>query len=273
MPTVHSNGINIYYESVGTGAPLLLLHGLGSCTEDWELQLPAFARHFRVIAAGMRGHGRSARPPGPYSVPQMAADVLGLLDALKVESAHIVGLSMGGMVAFQLAVDRPERVRSLVIVNSGPALVPRTAGEWLRVQQRLALARLFPPARSGRFLSQRLFPKPEQEEMRQQLVERWARNDQRAYLASMRALVGWSVLDRIGAIQQPVLVISGDRDYTPVESKRAYVARLPNARLLVIEDSGHATPIDQSERFNAVVLDFLQSLAGAPDNTTVTGER
>ena len=271
MPTVHTNSINMYYESRGEGSPLLLLHGLGSCTEDWELQLPAFAGHYRVIVADMRGHGRSDKPPGPYSVPQMGADVLGLLDALKVESTHVVGLSMGGMVAFQLAVDRPERVRSLVIVNSGPALVPRTTGEWLRVQQRLALARLFPPARSGRFLSRRLFPKPEQEEMRQQLIERWARNDQKAYLASMRALVGWSVLDRIGGIQQPVLVVSGDRDYTPVESKREYAARLPNARLVVIEDSGHATPIDQSERFNAVVLEFLLSLDGAPDNSTVAG--
>lgn len=271
MPTVHTNGIDMYYESVGAGPPLLLLHGLGSCTEDWELQIPAFARHFRVITADMRGHGRSDKPPGPTSVPQMAADVLGLLDALEIEAAHIVGLSMGGMVAFQLAVDRPERVHSLVIVNSGPALVPRTAGEWLRVQQRLALARLFPPARSGRFISQRLFPKPEQEEMRQQLVERWARNDQRAYLASMRALVGWSVLDRVGAIRQPVLIISGDRDYTPVESKRNYMARLQNARLVVIEDSGHATPIDQSERFNACVLDFLLSLNGAPADSAAMG--
>ena len=273
MPTLLRNGFNMYYELVGEGVPLLLLHGLGSCAEDWELQLPAFARHFQVVAADMRGHGRSDKPPGPYSVPQMAGDVLGLLDALEIESTHIVGLSMGGMVAFQLVVSRPERVRSLVIVNSAPALVPRTAGEWLRVQQRLALARLFPPARSGQFLSQRLFPKPEQEEMRQQLIERWARNDRRAYLASMRALVGWSVMDQIGVIRQPVLVISGDRDYTPVESKRAYVTRLPNARLMVIEDSGHATPIDQSERFNAGVLDFLLSLNSAPAIMTVTGER
>jgi pimeloyl-ACP methyl ester carboxylesterase len=164
---------------------------------------------------------------------------------------------MGGMIAFQLAVDRPERVRSLTVVNSAPALVPRTVGEWLRIRQRLMLARLFGPARTARFLSRRLFPKPEQEAMRAQLIERWAANDPDAYLASMRALVGWSVLDRVGGIGCPVLVISGDRDYTAADSKREYTSRIPGAQLVIFEDSGHATPIDQAGRFNACVLAFL----------------
>jgi pimeloyl-ACP methyl ester carboxylesterase len=260
MPTVHTNNITMHYEEAGQGEPLLLLHGLGSSSDDWELQIPVFAQHYRVIAPDARGHGRSDKPPGPYSVPLMAADALGLLDALGVASAHVVGLSMGGMVAFQLAVDCPERVRSLVIVNSGPALVPRTVNDRLRVRQRLLLARLFSPARSGKFISRRLFPKPEQEEARVQLIERWARNDPAAYRASMRALVGWSVLDRVGAIRCPVLVISGDRDYTPAEAKREYTARIPGARLVVFADSGHATPIDQAERFNEMVLEFLDGV-------------
>jgi pimeloyl-ACP methyl ester carboxylesterase len=260
MPTVRTNHIDMYYEEAGQGEPLLLLHGLGSSCDDWELQIPLFAQHYWVIVPDMRGHGRSDKPPGSYSVPMMAADALGLLDALDVGAAHIVGLSMGGMIAFQLAVDCPERVKSLVIVNSGPALVARTAGEWLRIRQRLLLARLFSPARSGRFISRRLFPKPEQEEARVQLIERWARNDPQAYRASMRALVGWSVLDRIGAIRCPVLVISGDRDYTPVDAKREYTVRIPGARLVVFDDSGHATPIDQAERFNETVLKFLETV-------------
>ncbi len=262
MPTVQTNNITMHYEEAGQGEPLLLLHGLGSSAEDWELQMPAFAQRYRVIVPDARGHGRTDKPPGPYSVPQMAADARGLLDVLGVASAHIVGLSMGGMIAFQMAVDGPERVRSLVIVNSGPALVPRTFNEWLRVRQRLLLARLFSPARSARFLSRRLFPRPEQEEARVQLIERWGRNDPAAYRAAMRALVGWSVLDRVRDIRCPVLVIAGDRDYTPVEAKRAYADLIPGARLVVFEDSGHATPIDQAERFNEVVLGFLEGGVG-----------
>ena len=144
----------------------------------------------------------------------MAADVFGLLDALGIDAAHVVGLSMGGMIAFQMAVDRPERVRSLVIVNSGPELVARTLNERLRVWQRLALARLFKPARTAQFLGPRLFPKAEQAELREQFIAQWAQNDPRAYRAAMRALVGWSVLDRVGWLHCPTLVISGDRDYT-----------------------------------------------------------
>lgn len=261
MPRCRSNGIELAYEVAGQGEPLLFLHGLGSRGEDWAMQAPCFATRYRVITADMRGHGASEKPPGPYGVPMMAADVAGLLDWLGVESAHVVGLSMGGMIAFQLAVDRPERIRSLVIVNSGPALVPRTPGEWLRVQQRLLLARLFGPARTGRFLSRRLFPKPEQEALRMQFIERWALNDRTAYLAALRALIGWSVLDRVGHIRCPVLVISGDRDYTPADVKRVYTAMIPRAHFVLIEDSGHATPIDQADIFNRCVLDFLTRAA------------
>lgn len=262
MASAQVNGLAMAYQEDGAGEALLLLHGLGSCSDDWELQLPTFAGQYRVIAPDMRGHGRSEKPPGPYSVPMMAADVIGLMDHLGVTAAHVVGLSMGGMIAFQLAVDCPERVRSLTIVNSGPALVPRTVGEWLRVRQRLLLARFFGPTRSALFLSHRLFPKPDQEAVRAQFIERWSANDPAAYLASMRALIGWSVMDRIDRINCPVLVISGDRDYTPAAAKRAYTALLSRGKLVIFEDSGHATPIDQADRFNTCVLDFLSGTNG-----------
>ena len=260
MPTVRSNGIALTYDIAGVGEPLLLLHGLGSRSQDWLLQVPVFAERFQVITADMRGHGRSDKPSGPYSVPMMAADVVGLLDALAIPSVHIVGLSMGGMIAFQLALDYPERVRRLIVVNSTPALAPRTLAERLRVAQRLALARLFSPERTGRFLSRRLFPKPDQAPLREMLIAQWAENDPAAYRAAMRALVGWSVIDRVGELRCPTLVISGDRDYLPLDAKRAYTALIPGARLVVIEDSGHATPIDQPDQFNACVLEFLSGV-------------
>lgn len=260
MPTLQTNGIELYYETTGQGESLLLLHGLGSRGEDWAFQVPAFAQAYRVLTVDLRGHGRSARPPGPYSLPQMAADGIGLLDGLGIESTHVIGLSMGGMIAFQLAVDRPERIRSMVIVNSGPALVARTGAEWLQIRQRLILARLFGPAQTGKFLSKRLFPKPEQADLRDQFIDQWAVNDKKAYLAVIQALVGWSVVDRVQQIGCPVLVISGDRDYTPLSRKQEYTALIPGAKLLVIEDSGHATPVDQPDKFNACVFEFLDKV-------------
>jgi pimeloyl-ACP methyl ester carboxylesterase len=106
-------------------------------------------------------------------------------------------------------------------------------------------------------LGKRIFPKPEQEELRRTFVERWAENDKRAYLDATRGLVGWSVSERLGEIRCPTLVVAADEDYSPVEVKRAYTVNIPGAELVVIEDSRHGTPVDQPERFNAVLLEFL----------------
>jgi pimeloyl-ACP methyl ester carboxylesterase len=259
MPTAHVNGIDLYYEELGSGPPLLLLHGLGSSSRDWELQVPAFAATYRVIACDVRGHGRSAKPPSPYSVSGFAADVAALLGHLETGPAMVVGISMGGMIAFQLAVDAPEMVAKLVIVNSGPELILRTWGERIQGLQRLAVVQLLGMAGTARFLAPRLFPMPEQEELRRTFTERWLENDKRAYMASLRALLGWSVADRLGEIRCPVLVIAADQDYTPVSAKEAYVAKLPRAELVVIPDSRHATPVDQPEAFNRAVLDFCRA--------------
>ncbi|RMG99940.1 MAG: alpha/beta fold hydrolase [Chloroflexi bacterium] len=257
MPHKQVNGVSLYYEVHGEGEPLLLLHGLGSSVRDWERQIPVFSRYYQVIGIDMRGHGRSDKPPGPYTVSLFAQDTAALLRALQLPPAHIIGISMGGMIAFQLAVDTPELVRSLVIVNSGPELIPKTWREKLMVWQRLFIIRLLGMRRMGEFLAPRLFPRPDQAEERAELIARWAENDKQAYLAAMRALIGWSVADHLDKITCPVLVLAADGDYTPVSDKEAYVARLPNARLQVIADSRHATPIDQTELFNTAVLQFL----------------
>ena len=109
-----------------------------------------------------------------------------------------------------------------------------------------------------------LFPKPEQVELRLKIERRWPRNDKRAYLSSLDAIIGWGVRAQISKITCPTLVVSGDRDYTPVANKQAYVDEMLNARLVVIEDSRHATPMDQPEAFNQQLLHFLTELDGTP---------
>ena len=260
MPIADVNAISLYYEEEGQGEPLLLLHGLGTDGRSWEYQRAYFAQEFRVIVVDVRGHGRSARPPGPYSVAQFAADVFALLDQLHIDRFHLVGLSMGGMIGFQMAVDQPERLRSLTVVNSGPELVPQNLKErWQIVQRRLVL-NFMSMEKIGQFIGGRLFPEPEQAEYLAMFVQQMRENDPKAYRAATNALIGWSVRTRLGRIQCPVLVISGDMDYTPVANKEAYVRQLPTARLLVIENSRHGTPIDQPEVFNTAVRHFLHTL-------------
>ena len=260
MPHADVNTISLYYEEEGQGEPLLFLHGLGSDGRSWEYQREYFANDFRVIVVDVRGHGRSAKPPGPYSVPQFAADIFALLDHLQIDRFHLVGLSMGGMIGFQMAVDQPERFKSLTVVNSGPELVPQTWKErWQIVQRRLVL-NVMSMEKIGTFIGERLFPEPHQAEYKVKFVQQMQENDPKAYRAATNALIGWSVRAKLDRIQCPVLVVSGDMDYTPVANKEAYVRQMPTARLHVIQNSRHATPIDQPEALNTAVRHFLHTV-------------
>jgi len=262
MPRIRVRDIWLHYEESGAGEPLLLIHGLGSSGRDWEMQVPFFARDYRVVAFDLRGHGESDKPRGPYTMPQFAADTAGLIQALGIAPGHVVGISLGGMIALQLAVDRPELVKSLVVVNSGPEFIVRTFKERLAVLQRFLVVRLVGMRKMGEILARRLFPKPEQEALRAMLAERWAANDPRAYRDAMRAIVGWSVADRLGEIDIPTLVVAADEDYTPVWAKEAYVAKMPRAELAVIRDARHAVPVERPDEFNAVVAAFLARQRG-----------
>ena len=260
MSLLPVNDIQIYYELQGAGTPVLFLHGLGSSSNGWAWQRDVFAAQYQVILADVRGHGRSSKPPGPYSVPTFAADIVGLLDGLDVTAVHVVGLSMGGMIGFQMAVDYPERVKSLTVINSGPELVAHSWKERLFIWQRKLLLNTLSMEKIGQAIGGRLFPEPEQAAYKEMFVAEFVKNDKAAYKAATNALFGWSVRDRIGRIQCPVLVLASDQDYTPVSAKEAYVAEIPHARLVVIENSRHAAPIDQPDVVNTAVMDFLAEI-------------
>ncbi len=260
MPVVNLESIALYYEEYGAGEALLFLHGLGTDGRSWEYQRDLFAEQYRVILIDVRGHGRSAKPPGPYSVPQFAQDIFALLEHLKIDAFHLVGLSMGGMIGFQMAVEQPERLRSLTIVNSGPELIAQNWKERWQILQRRLVLNFTSMEKIGEFIGERLFPEPHLAEYKTLFVQQMRENDPKAYKAATNALIGWSVRGQLGRVQCPVLVISGDMDYTPVANKEAYVREMPTARLQVIANSRHGTPIDQPEAFNTAVLQFLHSV-------------
>ncbi|OYT94137.1 MAG: 3-oxoadipate enol-lactonase, partial [Pseudomonas sp. PGPPP3] len=258
------DGCQLHYEDYGHGTPLLLVHGLGSSTLDWESQIPVLSPLYRVIVIDLRGHGRSDKPDEHYSIAGFAEDVAALIEHLQLGTVHLVGISMGGMIGFQLGVDRPELLRSLTIVNSGPEVKAKSFADCVQIAKRWSLSRLLSLETIAKGLGKLLFPKPEQVELRLKIERRWPRNDKRAYLSSLDAIIGWGVRAQISKITCPTLVVSGDRDYTPVANKQAYVDEMFNARLVVIEDSRHATPMDQPEAFNQQLLHFLTELDGTP---------
>jgi pimeloyl-ACP methyl ester carboxylesterase len=257
MPKLQANGIELHYEATGEGQPVLFIHGLGSSCRDWEMQMPVFSKQYRVVSFDLRGHGQSQKPPGPYSMSLFAKDTAELTRSLGIAPVHVVGISLGGMIAFQLGVDHPELVKSLVIVNAGPEVVIRTMKDRWNVFLRFATVRLLGMRKMGEVLGRRLFPREEQADIQKLFVKRWAENDTRAYLDTLRAIVGWSVTDRIQDINLPTLVVAADGDYTPVSAKQAFVSKMPQVELVVIPDSRHATPVDSPEKFNEAVMSFL----------------
>lgn len=264
MPLLKVHDVQLHYELEGdaNNEVILFLHGLGSSTRDWEAQLPHFRSRYRLLAIDMRGHGRSDKPAGPYSMKQFARDVIGVLDALKIDRVHVVGLSMGGMIAFQLAVDYPQRLQSMTIINSGPAVVVRTFKDRIGVWMRFGIVRLLGMRKMGETLAKRLFVDADQEALRQTFIQRWSENDPRAYLDAMRAIVGWSVADHIGRLKIPTLIVAADQDYTPVAAKEAYIAQMPNATLKIIENARHAVAAERPEALNKVVDEFITSQSG-----------
>lgn len=260
MPYLSVDSTRLYYDETGSGPPLLLIHGLGSSGRDWREQVNAFADRYRVIRIDLRGHGRSDRPRGPYAMPEFAREAAVLLRFLNAVPAHVVGLSMGGMVALQLAADAPALIRSLVVVNSAADTRIQTLQDfWFYVSRRTAV-QVLGMRRVGKLIARRLFVEPGQEELRTEFVRRWAENDKKGYLWSVDAIIGWSVWDRLGAIPAPTLLVAAEHDYTPIAEKNRIVAEMRRAELAVVNGARHALPVERPAVFNARVGRFLEQV-------------
>jgi pimeloyl-ACP methyl ester carboxylesterase len=260
MPLADNGGVRIAWESSGTGDPVLFLHGLGGSLLDWEAQVAPFAAKYRVIRLDVRGHGGSDKPNGRYEIEEFTSDAVAVLRAAGAGRAHVVGISMGGMIALQLAVDAPGMVRSLVLVNTGPEVKAENAAERFALWQRRILTRFLSMEKFATILAGRLFPDPGQEAMRAEFRRRWTMNDPRAYRESYLALLRWSVADRVHLIREPALVVHAELDYTTLERKERWAKKLPNARMVTIAGGRHAVSMDRAEEFNRVVLEFLDTV-------------
>ncbi len=263
MPYAAVNGIRLHYRHLGAdrdpeAPPLVMLHGLGCSSEDWDMQEPAFTPHHRLILPCLRGFGRSDKPTGCYTIPGFAEDVLALLDELDLRRFHLLGYSMGGAVALQMAVERPERIASLVLVNSQASFEVTYWREQLMKLYRIGMGSARGLERMTRVLNRQCFPEPHQQALRNEMTRRHLRNHKPSYLAAIQALAGWSVVPRLREVQAPVLVVSGDQDFVPAKDRIALVRQLRNAHFELVRNSRHATPYDQSSVFNELVLSFLR---------------
>jgi len=245
--------VKIAWERHGAGAPLLLIHGLGYARWGWEPVLEGLARSFDVILFDNRGIGESDAPPGPYTAAELAVDALQVLDEAGVERAHVLGTSLGGMVAQELALSHPARVDRLVLACTtpgGPESFPMP-------EQTVALMQSGATLR--RFVENALAPEPDQE-----IVERILRHREataqplEAWTAQAAAGAAFDALDRVAGIAAPTLILHGTADAVVDSRNTALLAlRIPDARVELFPGGGHLFFWEQPERFVEVVTEFL----------------
>jgi len=262
VPTIRANGIQVSYEIHGAGRPLLLIAGLGVGKWIWYKQIPTFSLHFQTIVFDNRGIGASEWGDAPATIRTFADDAAALLGALGIERAHILGASLGGFIAQELALTHPEIVERLVLVCTsfgGPhhvAAAPEImraflSPEGLNTEERVRAG--LPIAFTTRFLAEH--PDAIEDLVRRRLAHPVS---EQTFLAQIHAAMAFDAESRVSAIRAPTLVITGDEDLLiPPENSRNLAARIPTARLAIIERAGHAVFIEQADVFNRIVVDFL----------------
>ncbi len=287
---VEVNDINIYYEIHGEGEPLLLIEGLGYSTWMWFKQIPAFSREYKVIIFDNRGVGNTDKPDSEYTIGMMADDTAGLLKALGEDSAHVLGVSMGGFIAEELALRYPDMVKSLVLVSTssaGKGSMPMGSNLWSSFVKLWGLMPdvlefsgkgsipminsfgLTPEKRIRYGLS--LAFTPEYFETHAEEVDRivgWRlANPQPSYgwKRQLMAGIGFEASDRVSRIKALTLVVTGSEDRVVLpESSKRLAEEIPNSRIVTLEGTGHLLFIEKAEEFNKIVLNFLHEASNEP---------
>jgi 3-oxoadipate enol-lactonase len=261
MPFASNNGTKIYWDEQGAGPPILLIMGLGYPSPMWYRTRPVLANSYRTIAFDNRGVGQSDVPPGPYSMAAMADDAAAVLDAAGVSRAHVYGVSMGGMIAQELALSYPQRVQSLVLgctAAGGPSAVRAepAAREMLR-----AIASM--PAGQG---AEAAVPFIYDSGTPQSLIDediavrRRLFAQREGYQAQVQAILAWESYSRLPEITAPTLVIHGKNDcLVPKGNGELIASRIPAARLVLLERAGHLFSTDQPDAAHAAIQEFLSS--------------
>ena len=263
--TVQANGQQLYYEVHGDGPPLLLVMGIGYDSSLWTLaQVPALSTQFQVVLVDNRDAGRSSKATHPYRISDMADDLAGLLDALGIARSHLLGLSMGGMIAQEFALRHPDRLDRLVLSGTGAAparaaVDPIRIWSWVKAND--ATGEVFGGQQFVSLFSTSFLRNHQAVRDTAELI---ASNpypmSPEAYQRQADAYGQFDALDRLGAIAAPTLVVVGEQDLvTPPWIAKEVAAAIPGARFELIRGDGssHVVPIERPDDFNGLVSDFL----------------
>jgi 3-oxoadipate enol-lactonase len=263
MPTVKANDINIYYEVHGQGEPLLMIQGYGRYSGHWTTLIPPFSKEYRVIIFDNRGTGRTDKPETPYTMAMMAADAKGVLDAVGVDKANILGVSMGGMIAQEFALDYPDRVINLVLgcTSCGGAksvAPPPETTAFLFDPERMKLSEEQRARETAPFLWTKGFIEkhPEAVDTYVAITLKFP-TPPHGLTGQAQAIAGNNTYERLPQIKAPTLVIAGDADrLVPHENSKIIASRIPGAELVIIPNAGHG--FTEAPEATTAILDFLK---------------
>ena len=264
MPFVHvADGTRIHYEVTGRpgATPILMIQGLGASKNAWNLQRIAMATRFRSISLDNRGAGRSDKPTQPFTLEQMADDAIAVLDAAGVETAHVVGASMGGVISQIIAVKYPHRVRSLTLVCTACRNHPwrqELLQSWAQTAEEKGMIEVGKEAAQW-VMSPRSF---------RRLVPAFtwmgplaALRPRHSFVSQIQAILDTreDLVDELSSITAPTMVIVGNQDIlTPRGDSEEIAERIPNAELVVISGAAHGLMMEHSTTFNKILIEFLQ---------------
>jgi pimeloyl-ACP methyl ester carboxylesterase len=263
MPTVNANGMDLYYEVHGEGEPLLCVMGLGADTLAWALQVPAWSSEFKTIVFDNRDVGRSQYASGPYAVSDMAADALALADALELDSFHLLGLSMGGMIAQEMALTAPGRIRTLTL-----CVTYANGGRYARQKAQIWGADVSRRSREEQVEDLMLLTMSEEfyenEEgvafLRQMMLGNPHPQDPAGFRRQLEAASAHDTRERLGSLLMPVHVIGAEHDIlVPVWKSKELAELIPDARLTVIPRAPHGINVERAQEFNDAVAGFVRS--------------
>lgn len=263
MPITTVNNISIYYEQQGEGSDhLILIGGLSSDHQVWKSTLRHFSKHFRILIFDNRGAGKSSTPDYPYTTEMMANDVLQLMNALKISRAHVLGHSMGGCIAQQIALLAPEKINKMIVACSrakpnalaNMALTTREKLQTLGLPTELLAEYVMPLLFSETFL---------QNEIQVKGFIQWTMQNPYPQSAigfshQLHAVKTHNVSDKLSEIHAPTLVIAGDEDILmPKASAKMFSGNIKNSEFIVIPDCAHMPHVEKSREFAETVMQFL----------------
>lgn len=266
MPIAKLENLDIYYEIIGKGEPLVMIRGLGSNVDHWYEQAPVLSKKYQLLVFDNRGIARSSDPGGPFSSRDMANDTVALMEKVGIQSAHVLGYSMGGMVAQEMALNYPEKVNGLILVATDCGITQRIkarpeASRLFSQMVALGTAEAKLAAAACLYAKQTFESKTEVIERHNEVSMRFPASPD-MMSRQWEAITQHDACGRLQNISSPTLTLTGSEDVLiPPENAKMMAEKIPDARTMAIDNGGHLFLIEQPQQFNTAVIEFLDGLS------------